>query len=51
MAYDVRADFIGDGKSHGFLKELADSLAVNGNVRFLGNRSRNISMRILRITI
>lgn len=40
MAYDVRADFIGDGKSLGFLKELADSLAVNGNMRFLGSRSR-----------
>lgn len=38
--YDINVDFIGDGSSMAYLRGLADSLGVGGEINFLGCRSR-----------
>lgn len=38
--YDITVDFIGEGESEGFLKELAAKLGVSDAVNFLGLRDR-----------
>lgn len=38
---NVSVDFIGDGESLKFLKNLSEELGVSGNINFLGNKDRN----------